>query len=142
MSVTMPALTMDDLAVWARTVWAEARGEGELGMLAVAHVINNRAVDPGRDWWGDSIAEVCLKPWQFSCWNELDPNRGKLLRVGLEDPQYRIALRCCLAVLTGAADPTVGADHYHTLSIAPVWARGRARIATIGRHAFYRLGAG
>ena len=38
---------------------------------AIAHVIVNRMRLPN---WPDSAAEVCLQPWQFSCWNKNDPN--------------------------------------------------------------------
>lgn len=55
-----------------KTIWGEARGEGREGMIAVAWVILNRASIGG--WWGNSIETVCLKPWQFSCWNANDPN--------------------------------------------------------------------
>lgn len=136
-------MTVDDLLVMARTVWAEARGEGEIGMLAVACVIVNRANDPGKDWWGDDIPSVCLKPYQFSCWLESDPNRGKLLMVGPDDKQFLRALRVCAgALLQDGRDPTGKADHYHHRAIAPAWAKGKTPSASIGNHVFYRLGSG
>ena len=59
-----------------RTIWGEARGEGEPGMTAVAHVLLNRLKD-GR--WGTALGSVCLAPYQFSCWNIGDPNRARML---------------------------------------------------------------
>ena len=49
---------MSDLDTLARTLWAEARGEGVAGMEAVAAVIMNRVnADLGNDdkpdWWGE-----------------------------------------------------------------------------------------
>ena len=44
--------------VLARTLWGEARGEGEDGMQAVANVICNRAAiarAKGGYWWGNDI---------------------------------------------------------------------------------------
>ena len=46
-----PNLT--DTEVFAKTLWGEARGEGIIGMLAVACVIKNRINRPG--WWGNDI---------------------------------------------------------------------------------------
>lgn len=124
------------LDVLARTLWGEARGEGQIGMEAVACVILNRAAKPG--WWGRSVAEVCLKPWQFSCWNADDPNRAKLLTVDASDPAFRLALEVAGRALAGSlADCTAQATHYHARHVLPGWAKGRAPSAMIGRHAFY-----
>ncbi|MBX3454830.1 cell wall hydrolase [Ferrovibrio sp.] len=125
-----------EIDVLARTLWGEARGEGEAGMAAVAAVIVNRARRPG--WWGRDIVEVCLRPWQFSCWNAGDPNRDKLLRVGAIDNSFAAALRIARLALAGALpDPTHGATHYHAADILPGWARGHEPCARIGRHVFY-----
>jgi hypothetical protein len=48
----------------AITILAEARGEGERGMYAVGACIAQRAVERKQ-----TPSEVCLKKWQFSCWN-------------------------------------------------------------------------
>ena len=48
----------------AITILAEARGEGQGGMYAVAAVIAQRAFERKR-----TPTEICLKPYQFSCWN-------------------------------------------------------------------------
>ena len=48
----------------AITILAEARGEGHGGMYAVAAVIAQRAFERKR-----TPTEICLKPYQFSCWN-------------------------------------------------------------------------
>lgn len=127
------AYTLD---VLARTLWGEARGEGEAGMCAVASVILNRAARPG--WWGRSVAEICLKPHQFSCWLPGDPNRDAMLAVDGSDPQFRLAQRIAAAALAGGlTDATGGATHYHAAGIAPAWIRGRAPERIIGRHLFY-----
>ena len=76
-------IRFDDLPVMARTVFGEARGEPHEGRLAVAHVILNRARSGG--WWDAGVSEVCLKRWQFSCWNPGDPNRPRLFQIELDD---------------------------------------------------------
>lgn len=66
-----------DLSVLAQTIWGEARQEGTKGMIAVGNVIKNRA-EANKKMFGQGIKGVALKPKQFSCWNEGDPNREKL----------------------------------------------------------------
>jgi N-acetylmuramoyl-L-alanine amidase len=66
-----------DLSVLAQTIWGEARQEGTKGMIAVGNVIKNRA-EANKKMFGQGIRGVALKPKQFSCWNEGDPNREKL----------------------------------------------------------------
>ena len=125
-----------DIDTLSRTIWGEARGEGEEGMLAVAHVIVNRANRGG--WWGSTVHEVCRKDWQFSVWNENDPNRSKLEALDLEDV---VARECHWAALTVAlgkhADNTEGSFHYHTHGVSPDWSVGLRPVRWIGNHLFF-----
>lgn len=131
----------DPVQVLARTLWGEARGESLRGKEAVAAVILNRVARArarGGYWWGGDVVSVCLKPWQFSCWNPGDPNRAKLLAVGEDDRAFRACLRVARRALAGEIeDPTGGATHYHTARVAPAWSRHRTPCAIIGRHRFY-----
>jgi N-acetylmuramoyl-L-alanine amidase len=140
-------MNADDLNTVARTILGEARGEPWLGKIAVAWCIRNRVdADLGNDdkpdWWGEGYVGVCRKKWQFSCWLDSDPN-SKFIATA--DPATNDMLRDCYAaaalVMTGAVpDPTNGADHYFNPAAAnPDWAKGRAPVAKIGRHSFYRL---
>lgn len=122
----------------ARTVWGEARGERKRGMEAVAAVIMNRANNPR--WWGRDVVSVCLKPWQFSAWNIDDANRRQLLAVTETNAEFRIALEIADAALAGRlVDETNNADHFHTVTVSPLWSRGRRPVASIGRHRFFRI---
>lgn len=130
-----------EIDVLARTLYGEARGETVRGKEAVACVIvnrANRAKARGGYWWGGSVEEVCLKPWQFSCWNEGDPNRDKIEAV---EPGHRVfdtCLRIARRAVSGSLDDiTKGATHYHTKTVTPPWSRGKAICAEIGRHQFY-----
>ncbi len=135
------AVSADDVDVLARTVYGEARGESVRGQEAVAAVVMNRmrrARERGGYWWGSSVAEVCLKPWQFSAWNPSDPNREKLLSVDREDPRFQMARRIARRALTGhLIDPTNGATHYHANGTEPLWSVGREPSAVVGNHRFY-----
>lgn len=141
-----------DLDTMALTLWGEARGEPKLGQRAVAWVIRNRWETPG--WWSrrapdgipdGTIAAVCRAPWQFSCWDKSDPQRPRMID---PDTLRRVdvqALRAlCDNVLSASVgdDPTLGADHYCTVAVAPItkWARGSKPTGTIGGHVFFRLG--
>ncbi len=138
-----------DIDTLARTVYGEARSEPLQGQIAVAHVVLNRYAQPG--WWtrqqgdgvpDDTIEAACLDPWQFSCWNDGDPNRAKLEAATLADPALRRAMAvACAAVegLEGFGDPTGGATHYHARSIRPDWDyEALSEPVAIGAHHFYR----
>jgi len=129
--------------VLARTIWGEARGEGDAGMAAVASVVLNRvavARDKGGFWWGHDVIQVCQKPYQFSCWNRSDPNFKVLQAVEETDLYFATALRIARRALAGVlGDVTGGATHYHAAGILPYWAKGLTPTATIGHHVFYRV---
>ena len=66
-----------DIDILARTIYGEARGETDEGKRAVGLCILNRY--RSNKWFaGNTIAETCQKPWQFSCWNKKDPNCEKI----------------------------------------------------------------
>lgn len=130
--------TQYDLDVGARTMFGECRGEPHCGQVAVAWVIRNRMETGYRG--KHSVADVCRDPWQFSCWNESDPQRALLLRLKQTDPTY-VRLRDVLqGVLLGIwDDPTGGARHYHTVAMGfpKAWGKPVPPSAIIGAHAFY-----
>lgn len=133
---------LSDIDILARTIYGEARGEKIGGMEAVASVILNRVKRAekrnGRYWWGNTVRDVCLKKWQFSCWNENDPNRQKILSVSTKNRAFQICHRIARRALAGTLkDPTDGATHYHAGGIFPPWARGRMYTAEFGNHQFY-----
>jgi spore germination cell wall hydrolase CwlJ-like protein len=129
-------MTRDDLWTFAKTIWAEARGEPLEGQIAVANVILNRARQGG--WWGDDVVKVCRKPKQFSCWNKGDPNRAKMNNLELQDRAFARAVSVAAGACAGdMADTTGGATHYHTAAIEPSWAAGHEPSARIGNHVFY-----
>ncbi|MCV2361961.1 cell wall hydrolase [Paucibacter sp. DJ1R-11] len=139
--------TQHDCDVMARTMWGEARGEPDArtGMAAVGHVVLNRCA--ARRWWGGTVDAVCLKAWQFSCWNDNDPNRPQLVVVTEADALFALAQQLSAELLAQPEparllnDPTHGATHYHAASLPrPAWARasGATECARIGHHIFYR----
>lgn len=126
----------------ARTLYGEARGESVRGREAVAAVVVNRvrhARARGGYWWGTTVEEVCRKPYQFSCWNESDPNRAVIAAADGDDPMFACCLRIARRAIAGSLrDPTEGATHYHAVGADPLWAVGRTPCARIGRHVFFK----
>lgn len=123
----------------ARTIWGEARGEGARGMQAVANVIMNR-VKAG-SWYGTTPKDVVLKKWQFSCWNDGDPNKSKMLAVTAADRDFANAQIIAQAAYNGnLPDITNGATHYYAYKSIkePSWVKDMTYKTTIGNHKFYK----
>ena len=135
--------TPADIEILARTLWAEARGEGMAGMVAVGWSIRNR-VNDGKDksWWGEGYTGVCQAPWQYSCWNKNDPNYpyisgAKPIPLG----EISAARQAATTVINGTVpDPTGGATHYYATSMPkpPAWAAGATQTLKLGHHIFFR----
>lgn len=134
---------MTELEIFAKTLFGEARGETLSGIEAVANVILNRvrhAEKIGSYWWGKTIEEVCLKPFQFSCWNKNDPNHALLMEDLKDNKIYQICERVAKRAIKGfLPDNTKGATHYHTTAVNPSWARCAVPCAEVGHHLFYAL---
>ena len=146
----------DSKILLAACMYAEARGEGSVGMRAVGHVVMNRA--NRRQTFAKT--EI-LRAKQFSWVDVSDPNFWAVLSLlgagfgaaaGLP-PQWVQALRFAGMLLkgTGPADPTNGADHYANLPLIrkqrdgklPRWiTRALKRgedTCVIGHHTFFRI---
>lgn len=143
-----PPMTSNDVDIMARTIYGEARGEyggkgGLAALIAVGNVVMNR-VQAGC-WYGKTIEEVCLKPWQFSCWNEEDRNRALIMRLIIEDPLFTLCQEVATKLAAGEwPDLTKGSDHYHatTMISFPKWTKERKAKICLGNHLFYRLTKG
>ena len=117
----------------AITILAEARGEGEKGMYAVGAVIAQRAFERKQ-----TPTEVCLKKWQFSCWN------GKSLKSMehlLKGSQAKYAVTVAKNIKKLSREYVGFANHYHAtwMKKLPYWAKGQKPVKTIGQHVFYKL---
>lgn len=127
----------DDKIIVAKTILAEARGEGRAGMYAVAACIKVRAKNRGL-----SYAQVCLQPYQFSCWNANDPNRSKMDSF-LKLPQAGYAMLLAENMHKLNTKFIGNADHYMTIKLWKTgrvkWARGQKPVAYAGTHVFFRL---
>ncbi len=135
-----------DIDILARTIYGEARGESYAGKQAVASVVMNRYKAAQRSTakarqYGNTIAAICQKPYQFSCWLRGDPNYTLITTVKDNDAVFVQCKQIASNAVRGLiADNTNGADHYHTRAVAPDWSAGRTPIAIHGTHRFFKLG--
>lgn len=109
----------------AEAVYFESRGEPLEGQLAVAQAIINR-VESGR--FAPTVCGVVAQPGQFS-FNRNAARGGRdwtiaqaIAAVAMRDLWHEMAPR---------------AMSFHAVRVSPGW-RDRTRVATIGRHVFYR----
>ena len=129
--VASSGLTKEQKVV-AITILAEARGEGDKGMGAVAAVIAQRAIDRKQTW-----EKVCLTKYQFSCWNGKKISDLDHL---LDVPQAEMAIYLAKNMHRIDRSKIGNANHYYADYIkAPYWAKGEKPTVKIGRHIFYRL---
>lgn len=128
-------MTDNDMEIFAKTIFGEARGETHEGQVAVACCILNRF--NSKKWFaGKTIAQTCQKPWQFSCWNKNDPNAQKI--ANLTFPTYSKYFSIIKEALQG--DITNGATHYYAPALVkcPNWAKDKTPCARIGNHLFFK----
>ena len=116
------------------TIWREARGEGEAGMLGVYWVIMGRA-NSGRGLWPRESERVCLQSMQFSCWNNHDPQRDLYPKPG--DDSYALAVAICLQ--PGVSNVAGATAYYDENITAPPWATPENFTVQIGRLRFHKV---
>lgn len=127
----------------AKTLMAEAGGEGLEGMIAAGAVINNRVKSGG---YGDGLEGVIMKPGQFSAWNGVTGYAGgkgalDMDNISPSDAAYQAA---DLLMSGQYEDPTGGATHYYNPAAAdPAWGmRNGGNWTRIGNHVFGSADAG
>ena len=112
-----------ELALLARLISAEARGEPYSGQVAVGAVVLNRVEHPS---FPNSIAEVIFQPGAFSC----------MLDGQWDEPVADSAYQAAREALAGS-DPSGGAIYYFNPETATnAWIWSREEIVTIGKHRF------
>ncbi|MBS3073881.1 cell wall hydrolase [Candidatus Pacearchaeota archaeon] len=137
-----------DKVILARMLFGEARNCSYEERLAVGFTALNRARD-GKRWNGEAIREAVLKKWQYSCFNEDDLNRKKLMDPESVDAyNWSVCLTAAEDVLDGSRKKiNKGQTNYHAKSMKkyPGWSKS-GRMTKIEfpehskefRHVFYR----
>lgn len=112
-----------DVALLARVISAEARGEPYAGQVAVGAVILNRVSHPS---FPGTIAGVVYEPGAFSCMDD-----GQI-----DKPVADSAYKAARDALNGS-DPSGGAIYYFNPATATSkWIWSRPLITIIGKHRF------
>jgi spore germination cell wall hydrolase CwlJ-like protein len=120
----------------ARGIYFEARGESEMGQLAVAKVILNRVKSPdypnsicGVVYQGSQRRNSCQ--FSFACDGHADEIR--------QPASWAQAKRVAHKAIEGDhALKNMGALNYHADYVKPRWSKTMRRLTKIGTHIFYR----
>lgn len=105
----------NDIHSMALCVWKEARGQGTVGMRAVAHVIKNRV---GAAGFAKNIHDVIYGRNQFSSMSIPSDSEFDLIPPP-GDIQFGFCMTICPLVLNGTdSDPTNGAKYYENRATA------------------------
>ena len=144
---------LSDPQIVGLTLYGEARGGTPQLRAAIASVILNR-VKAQHQAWGLTAREVCLKPWQFSCWKveggasnhqAVMDAAGHLLRNAVIGPVLKGCLALGAEVCTGTLTDTAhGATMYYAPAAmvpadrVPSWAVGLQPVAVVDGTRFYQ----
>lgn len=132
------AVSRYERQIIASVLVLEAANQGEEGMLAVLHVINNRA---GGNPEG-AIGQVARRK-AFTCLNSITsqkhPDYGPALAKAMKDRTWPLAMRMVDDYFAGRLghDITEGATHY-CIHPPESWLAEMVVIKRIGKHVFLR----
>ncbi len=137
MSAPTLADPAEEIRCLALNIYFEARGEPEIGRVAVGQVVMNRVADAGFpetvcavvQQGGDTVRHRC----QFSWWCDGLSDRPRDWRAWAES--RRVARDVYWA---RTADPTRGALWYHAVSVKPGWREALNQGPQFGQHVFYQ----
>jgi spore germination cell wall hydrolase CwlJ-like protein len=119
----------------ARTIYWEARGEGNAGMEAIANVVMNRL---GHQGFPNTICEVVMQghergSCQFSWWCDGRSDDAK------EDESYAIAKEIARRALNRQlTDRTGGALYFHQRKATPSWSTEYIKTVEVANFVFYK----
>ena len=132
----LTSVKQSDLECLAKNVYFEARGEGRIGMLAVAFVTMNRVEH--EDEWPSTVCGVVYQRTQSGCQFVWTCNRYPVVR---DQEMWRRSLDIAQEVMTKQTlgDPTHNAVFFHagTPSMRP--SPRAVYTVSIGGHSFFRL---
>ena len=142
---------LDAEEILGLTLVGEARGEPIEGIIACGCVIRNRLQSHQGKY--KSYREVCLEPFQFSCWNVSDSNYEFLVALGQKlldgTNPTDIYIRQCFWVAHGIKDWAIvdntGGRLYYTTTKTfnekrPKWASNpKGTLIEYGHHTYFNV---
>lgn len=111
----------------AKAAYFEAGNRGIPGMVAVAHVVHNRAIKVGR-----SHCETIHMPGQFP-WS-----RGGLEKPDFSSEAWSKSYKAVAIMKAANYDITDGSMWFHANYVSPAWAMCLQRVGFIDGHWFYK----
>ena len=132
---------MTPLKMFALTLYFEAGSTCDfLETYFLAWVIRNRVKRGG--WFGKGYDGVCLKPWQFSCWN--NKTKKQIEKIDL-DGKFRYMVCQAIAEIVSKApakwNPIPATCYYYNPElVCPKWARKFKRVYPVLKliHIFFK----
>ena len=116
---------LNEILCLSQIMFGEARGEPDLGKVAVAYTAINRKADPN---YPKNICQVMRQPSQYQFIDYGIPSQT----------QVAYLMPLAEAILKGKVDdPTRGAKWFHTRNIKPIWAKQKDIKIALGNHIFY-----
>lgn len=150
--VSKASISRKELTCLATNIYHEARGESDVGKIAVAHVTLNRTFS---EYYPDTICDVVYQARLSRWWLE---NKGREVPVrnqcqfswycdGRSDAVdansqgWKDSVYFAMAVLVEKyGDPTYGATHYYNHNIVkPDWSHVLAYTTRIDNHTFHTV---
>jgi spore germination cell wall hydrolase CwlJ-like protein len=116
---------INELICLQALMWGEARGEGNLGMVATAFTAINRKADPN---YPKTICEIIRQPKQYQFFDYGMPTQTQIAYL---EPLAKAILDKKIS------DPTKGAKWFHTKNIKPYWAKNKTVKLAYNNHIFY-----
>lgn len=137
--ITPVNVLSNDLTVLAGTLYGEIRGGTQAQQENIAQVILNRQ---HHHKFGTTIKDICLAPYQFSCWNANDPNRKAIFAAPTDahDVWEKMIAVATTALKGHNPNRVKDAVNYYakTLTSVPFWARPPAMLTfDDGLHLFF-----
>lgn len=116
---------INEILCLSAIMFGEARGEPDVGKVAVAYTAINRKADPN---YPKNICQIMKQPAQY-----------QFLDYGMPtQTQIAYLMPLAKAILEGRVDdPTRGAKWYHTRKVKPIWAKQKEVKLAIANHIFY-----
>ena len=116
---------INEIICLSAIMFGEARGESDVGKVAVAYTAINRKADPN---YPKTICKIMTQPSQYQF---LDYGMPTQTQIAYLEPLAKAILEKRIS------DPTKGAKWYHTKKVKPIWAKQKDIKIALGNHIFY-----
>ena len=129
-----------DLMILTKTVYGEARGEGDKGIKAVVHLVLNRVrSDHPLFKHDETIAKTCLRKEQFECWD----HKKEMSRIDTKSDEFKDLRNLVIDAhkeYEKGIDLTKDALFYvKRKKHLPKWAWGMKKTTVINHHVYFKL---